>query len=79
MRKVICYLVPNKIAVDRDDFYNVRLIAQGNGQVMQAVVEKLVRYSVEKYGLGSYQQNGNLFINDENQHKSIVNNLAANS
>ncbi len=79
MKKVICYLAPNKIAVDRDDFYNVRLIAQGSGQVMQAVVEKFVRYSVDKYGLGSYQQNVNLFINDENQHKSIVNNLAANS
>jgi hypothetical protein len=79
LRKVICYLVPNKIAVDRNDFYNVRLIAQGSEQVMQAVVEKFVRYSVEKYGLGSYQQNVNLFINDEIQHKSIVNNLAANS
>jgi hypothetical protein len=71
--------VPNKIAVDRNDSYNVRLIAQGSEQVMQAVVEKFVRYSVEKYGLGSYQQNVNLFINDEIQHKSIVNNLAANS
>ncbi len=79
MRKVISYLVPNKIAVDKDDFYNVRLIAQGSGQVMQAVVEKFVRYSVGKYGLGSYQQNGSLLVNDENQHKNIVNNLAANS
>lgn len=50
--------------MDRDDFYNVRLIAQGSGQVMQTVVEKFVRYSVEKYGLGSCQQNVNLLINN---------------
>ncbi len=46
LKKIICYLVPNKIALDKDDFYNARLIAQGSGQAMQTLVEKLARYTV---------------------------------
>ena len=67
MKKIICYIVQNRITLDKEDFYNVKGIATSNVQVMNGLIEKLVRYTVEKYGVGAYQQNVNMMmVNDEN-------------
>jgi hypothetical protein len=67
-------LVQNKIALDKEDFYNVRAIAQSSILVVKGLVGKLVRYSVEKYGVGDYRQNTNMFTNNIHENGNIVSN-----
>lgn len=63
----------------------MKAIAQGSTQVINSLIEKLVRYTVEKYGVGEYGRSVNLFVdsgnnnnNDENDNM-VSNRIGGNS
>ena len=52
----------------------MRAIAQSSILVVKGLVGKLVRYSVEKYGVGDYRQNLNMFMSNNHENGSMVSN-----
>ena len=63
---MICYLIQNKIVFDKDDFFNIKSIAQSNMQAIKNLVQKLIKYTVYKYGIASHHQTVNIMMpNDE--------------
>ncbi len=59
----------------------MKAISQSSTQVLNGLIEKLVRYTVEKYGVGEYGRGVNLLMgsgsNDENDN--IVGNRVGGS
>lgn len=53
--------------LDKEDFFNVKSIAQSNIQAINQLILKLIKYTVCKYGVASHHQPVNIVVsNDEN-------------
>ena len=49
-------MVQNKIAFEKEEFFNLRPVAQSNSEAINNLLEKLITYTVRKYGIASNYQ-----------------------